>query len=204
MLDIGLTGGIGSGKSTVARMLAARGAVVIDADRLAREALAPGTDALARVVELFGPEVLDPDGALDRGALATRVFSDPQALARLEDVVHPAVADLTRRRRAAAGEGAVVVHDVPLLVEKGLGDRYDLVVVVDAPDEVRLARLVGRGMTEDDARARMAAQVDRETRLAAADVVLANDGDLGHLEAQVEDLWESLRGRGSRPVGGTA
>lgn len=204
MLDIGLTGGIGSGKSTVARLLAARGAVVVDADELAREALAPGSEGLARVVELFGPDVLGRDGALDRAALAARVFSDPEALARLEAVVHPAVAELTSRRRQAAGERAVVVHDVPLLVEKGLGDRYDLVVVVDAPDDVRLARLEARGMSEGDARARMAAQADRETRLAAADVVLANDGDLGRLEAQVEELWESLRTRSGRPVGGTA
>lgn len=203
MLDIGLTGGIGSGKSTVARLLAARGAVVIDADVLAREALAPGSPGLAAVVAALGAGILDADGTLDRQRLAARVFSDPAALGQLEGIVHPIVAQLTAERRSRAPAGSLVVHDVPLLVEKGLGERYDLVVVVDAPDDVRLERLVARGLHADDVRARMAAQASRAERLAAADVVLDNGGDPDRLSAQVEALWARLtdegEGTGSAP-----
>lgn len=206
MLDVGLTGGIGSGKSTVARLLAALGAVVIDADELAREAVAPGTPGLAQVVADLGPSVLADDGSLDRQAVAAIVFADPAALARLEAVVHPVVAKLTAQRRAAAAADAVVIHDVPLLAEGRLSDRYDLVVVVDAADAVRLRRLVARGMAPDDARARMAAQAGRTERLAVADVVIRNDGDLAGLESQVEALWRRLSDavakRSGRGVGG--
>lgn len=206
MLDVGLTGGIGSGKSTVARLLAALGAVVIDADELAREAVAPGTPGLAQVVADLGPSVLADDGSLDRQAVAAIVFADPAALARLEAVVHPVVAKLTAQRRAAAAADAVVIHDVPLLAEGRLSDRYDLVVVVDAADAVRLRRLVARGMAPDDARARMAAQAGRTERLAVADVVIRNDGDLAGLESQVEAPWRRLSDavakRSGRGVGG--
>jgi dephospho-CoA kinase len=204
MIDVGLTGGIGSGKSTVARMLAEHGATVIDADALAREVLAPGTPGLAEVVAAFGVGVLRADGSLDRPALAALVFSDETAVARLEAIVHPAVARLTELRWAAAGDDAVVVHDVPLLVEKGLRGRYDLVVVVDAPEEMRLSRLAERGVPEADGRARMAAQAGRAERLAASDVVLVNDAGLAQLRAQVDALWARLdaqrRSGGAGPV----
>lgn len=192
MLDVGLTGGIGSGKSTVASLLASHGAVVIDADALAREALAPGTRALAAVVDALGPGLLDAAGALDRPALARRVFTDADALRRLEAIVHPVVAQLTVERRAQVPAGSVVVHDIPLLVEAGLAGRYDLVVVVDAPDDVRLQRLVDRGVSRDDAQARMAAQATREQRLAAADVVIDNSDGLDRLVEQVTALWQRL------------
>jgi dephospho-CoA kinase len=195
-LQVGLTGGIGSGKSEVTRLLAARGAVVVDSDLLAREAVAPGTPGLAAVVDEFGAGVLAADGSLDRPALGRLVFADPQRRAALEAIVHPYV----RRRSAeiahAAPRGAVVVHDVPLLVEKGLQRLYDLVVVVDADEEDQVRRLVGpRGMPEADARARVAAQASRERRLAAADLVVVNDGDLAVLRDRVADLWGELTRR---------
>jgi dephospho-CoA kinase len=189
---VGLTGGIGSGKSEVARLLAAHGAVVIDADQLAREVVEPGTPGLAQVVAAFGPDVLGPDGRLDRKALAARVFSDGAALARLNAIVHPLVAERGAELVAEAPVEAVVVHDVPLLVENGLEDAYDLVVVVDAPEEARLARLAARGLTDKDARARMAAQAPREERLAAADYLVVNDGDLVDLRVRVDELWRNL------------
>ena len=193
MITVGLTGGIGSGKSTVAGLLASYGAVVIDADVLAREAVATGTPGLARVVEEFGTGVLAAAGSLDRPRLAALVFGHPQRLAALNAIVHPYVA--TRRAEltaaaAVANADAVVVFDVPLLVENGLTD-YDLIVVVDASAETQLRRLVdGRGMGEDQVRARMAAQAGRAERCAAADVVIDNDGDLAHLRQQVAGLWE--------------
>jgi dephospho-CoA kinase len=189
---VGLTGGIGSGKSEVARLLAAHGAVVIDADQLAREVVEPGTPGLAQVVAAFGADVLGPDGRLDRKALAARVFSDGAALARLNAIVHPLVAERGAELVAEAPVEAVVVHDVPLLVENGLEDAYDLVVVVDAPEEARLARLAARGLTDEDARARMAAQAPREERLAAADYLVVNDGDLVDLRVRVDELWRNL------------
>ncbi len=196
MIHVGLTGGIGSGKTEVARRLALLGAHVIDADVFAREALAPGTRGEAAVIAAFGPEVTDRDGHVDRAALSALVFRDAAALARLEGIVHPEVAQRSRAAAATADPGSVVVHDVPLLVEKGLGDRYDIVVVVDAPDDVRLARLVaGRGMDPADARARMAAQATREQRNAAADVVIDNGGSLSDLDGQVQELWWELRDR---------
>ena len=195
MLRVGLTGGIGSGKSEVSRRLAACGAVVVDADLLAREVVAPGTDGLDEVVAAFGSAVLGPDGALDRAALGRRVFDDEEARRRLEAVIHPRV-----RRRAAeierqADTGAVVVHDIPLLVETGQQYDFDVVVVVDAPDDVRVARLVARGMGGDEARSRIATQAFREQRLAAADEVIDNDGELSALDAQVDALWQRLRAR---------
>lgn len=195
MRRIGLTGGIGSGKSTVCAILAELGADVIDADALAREVVAPGSDGLAAVVEAFGPDVLAPDGSLDRAALAGRVFSDEDARRTLNGITHPRIAERTRHLIAQLPHDAVLVHDVPLLVELGMQGAYDLVVVVDAPDEVRVARLVERGLGEQDARARIAAQASREQRLAAADVVIDNSGTLEHLRAQVLSAWPRLSGR---------
>ncbi|WP_116452920.1 dephospho-CoA kinase [Blastococcus litoris] len=189
MLRIGLTGGIGSGKSTVAGLLAARGAVVVDADRIAREVVEPGTPGLAQVVEAFGDGVLTADGALDRAALAAVVFSDPAARARLDGIVHPLVRARTAELVAAAPEGAVLVNDVPLLVETGQAGSYDLVLVVEADPEIRVRRLVGRGMSEEDARARIAAQASDEQRRAVADVVLDNSGSSEQLAGQVAGFW---------------
>lgn len=187
---IGLTGGIASGKSTVADLLAARGAAVIDADRLARDVVEPGTSGLAAVVERFGPGVLAPDGSLDRPALGRLVFADPAARRDLEAIIHPAVRARAAALTAAAGEGAVVVQVIPLLVETGQQDAFDQVVVVDVPPQVQVARVQARdGLGEAEARARMAAQVSREARLAAADVVITNDGSLADLEVQVDRLW---------------
>jgi len=166
---------------------------VVDADRLAREVVAPGTPGLRRVIEVFGDDVLDTDGALDRPAMAALVFGDAQARARLEAIVHPLVGARAAELMAAADDDAVVVYDVPLLVERANAAGYDLVVVVDASDDVRIDRLVRlRGWTEADARARMSAQAGREDRLAVADVVLANDGTLEDLTEQVDALWQSL------------
>jgi dephospho-CoA kinase len=193
--SVGLTGGIGSGKSEVARLLAAHGAVVVDADALARDAVAPGTAGLAAVVAEFGPDVLAEDGSLDRARLGRVVFADPALRAALEAIVHPFVGRRSAELVAAAPPDAVVVYDVPLLVENDLQDGYDVVVVVDASEETRLRRLVvGRGMPEADARARMAAQSGRQERLAAADVVVPNDGDLDALRLAVDELWAQLAG----------
>lgn len=190
MLRVGLTGGIGSGKSTVSAELASLGAVVVDADRIARDVVAPGTPGLAAVAEAFDG-VLRPDGSLDRAALGRIVFADPAALARLGAITHPLVAAESARQEAAAGPGAVVVHDVPLIVENGLADRYDLVVVVGAPEEVRLARLVEhRGMDREDALARIRAQADDAARRAVADVWLDNSGTREELLAAVRALWD--------------
>lgn len=195
---LGLTGGIGSGKSTVARLLAERGAVIVDADAVARAVVAPGGGAHQAVVERFGPAVVGGDGGLDRQALAALVFGDDQARAELNGIVHPAVRTVMLERVAAAGAadpGAVVVLDVPLLAEVGR-DRYPLagVLVVDVPVDVALARLVAdRGFTEADARARVAAQATREQRRAIADVVLDNSGDLDHLRAEVDRAWEWIQ-----------
>jgi dephospho-CoA kinase len=189
MLRIGLTGGIGSGKSTVSALLAERGAVIVDADVLAREVVAAGTPGLAAVAEAFGRGVLGPDGSLDRPALAAVVFADPEARRRLDGIVHPLVRARAAELAAAAPQDAVVVHDVPLLVETGQAGAYDLVVVVAADAETRVARLVRRGLTEDDARARIAAQATDEQRRAVADVVLDNSGTPDELAAQVDRFW---------------
>ncbi len=190
MLRIGLTGGIGSGKSTAARALADLGARVVDADAVAREVVEPGRPALREVVERFGPEVLAADGALDRAALGRIVFGDPSALRDLEAVTHPAIWERTAELVAAAPRDAVVVHDMPLLVEKDMVGEYHLVVVVGAAEETRVRRLVAdRGMPEEDARARIAAQVDDDRRRAAADVWLDNEGTPQALEVAVRRLW---------------
>ena len=201
VITVGLTGGIGSGKSTVAGLLSSYGAVVIDADALAREAVAPGTAGLARVVEEFGAAMLAPDGSLDRARLGAVVFADPQRLAALNAIVHPYVAARRAELAAAAPPDAIVVFDVPLLVENGLTD-YDVIVVVDASTETQLRRLVdGRAIDEEQARARIAAQATREQRRAVADVVIDNDGDQDELRAQVERLWARLS-RPDQPRGG--
>jgi dephospho-CoA kinase len=184
-----LTGGAGAGKSTVATRLRQLGAVVIDADALAREVLEPGSDGLRQVIAAFGEQVLRPDASLDRAALAAVVFADPERRQELEAITHPRIAARTSELLAAAPDAAVVVHDVPLLVEKALAPAYDLVVVVDAPVERRVERLVGRGLTEADARARIAAQATRAEREAVADVWLENDGSVADLVAAVDELW---------------
>jgi dephospho-CoA kinase len=192
---VALTGGIGSGKSTVSALLARHGAVVIDADVLAREVVMPGTSGLAAVVEEFGPEVLTPAGELDRPGVGRLVFGDPAARARLEAVVHPRVRARAAEIEAAASPGAVVVHDIPLLVETGQAHLFDTVVVVDAPIEVQLDRLTRlRSMSRDEAQARITAQAPREERLAAADQVVVNDGSLTDLERAVDELWRRLTG----------
>ena len=190
MLNVGLTGGIGAGKSAVAKRLAELGAVVIDADQLAREAVAPGTEGLAEVVAVFGDGVLAPDGSLDRSAVAARVFSDPAARRRLEAIIHPRVRARSAELVAAAPSDAVVVQDIPLLVESGLADSFDLVIVVEAPESVRIERLVTtRGMTREEAMARIAAQASAARRREVADVVIDNVGDLEALRATVDRLW---------------
>lgn len=189
MLRIGLTGGIGSGKSTVAVLLAARGAVVVDADRIAREVVEPGTPGLAAVVAAFGDDVVTADGALDRPALAAVVFADPEARARLDGIVHPLVRERAVELMADLPQDAVVVQDVPLLVETGQAGAFDLVLVVQADLETRVERLIERGMTEEDARARIAAQATDEQRRAVADVVLDNSGTPEELAEQVDRFW---------------
>jgi dephospho-CoA kinase len=196
MLKVGLTGGIGAGKSEVSRLLAAYGAVVVDSDKIAREVVAPGTPGLAAVVAEFGPEVLTPEGALDRPRLGAIVFADPDRLAALNAIVHPLVRARSAELEATAGPDSVVVHDVPLLAENGLAPLYDLVVVIDASEETRLDRLVRqRGMTPDEARARMAAQATREARLAVADLVIDNDGPMEALAPRVREVWTELVAR---------
>ncbi|GLV82646.1 dephospho-CoA kinase [Streptomyces lavendulae subsp. lavendulae] len=198
---MGLTGGIGAGKSEVSRLLAGYGAVVVDADRIAREVVEPGTPGLAAVVRAFGDSVLTADGSLDRPALGAVVFADQERLRTLNAIVHPLVGARSAELERAAGPDAIVVHDVPLLAENGLAPLYDLVVVVDAAPATQLARLTAlRGMTEDEARARMAAQATREQRLAVATLVIDNDGPLEALEPQVRAVWKELVARAAEPV----
>lgn len=193
---VALTGGIASGKSTVARRLAEHGAVVIDADRLAREVVEPGEPALAAIAERFGPSVIRPDGALDRAALGAIVFSDSAARADLNAITHPAVTLLSQRLFAETAEAdpdAVVVYDVPLLAEGRGSGEFDEVVVVHAPQQVRVERLVSlRGMTEEDARARVSSQASDEERLALADVVVDSSGTLDETLMRTDALWEHL------------
>lgn len=190
MLRVGLTGGIGSGKSTVARRLAEHGAMVIDSDRIAREVVEPGTEGLAEIRATFGEGVLAPDGSLDRAKLAERVFEDERARGALNAIVHPKVGVRTAELTAAAPADAIVVYDVPLLVENGLAPMYHTVIVVDAPAEERVRRLVeSRGMAEGDARARIRAQADDEQRRAVADIWLDNGGTPESVSAAVDALW---------------
>ena len=199
MLRIGLTGGIGSGKSTVAALLAARGALVVDADRIAREVVEPGTPGLARVVETFGRGVLATDGSLDRAALAAIVFADPEARRDLERIVHPAVRERAAELEQAASPDAVVVHVIPLLVETGQQDQFDVVVVVDVDPETQLARLAARdGLNAAEGAARLAAQASREQRRAAADIVIDNRGSVTDLKAQIGPLWRFLTSADAR------
>ncbi|MEU7012952.1 dephospho-CoA kinase [Streptomyces sp. NPDC046385] len=196
MLKVGLTGGIGAGKSEVSRLLVSYGAVLIDADRIAREVVEPGTPGLAAVVAEFGPGILTPEGTLDRPRLGSIVFNDPERLAALNAIVHPLVGARSAELESRATAGDVVVHDVPLLTENGLAPLYDLVVVVDTAPETQLDRLVRlRGMTEPEAKARMAAQATRAQRRAVADLVIDNDGPLEALEPQVRKVWETLKER---------
>ncbi|MEV7564314.1 dephospho-CoA kinase [Streptomyces tanashiensis] len=204
MLKVGLTGGIGAGKSEVSRLLVSYGAVLIDADRIAREVVEPGTPGLAAVVAAFGDGVLTADGTLDRPKLGAIVFADADRLATLNAIVHPLVGARSAELESHAGAGDVVVHDVPLLAENGLAPLYDLVVVVDASPETQLDRLVRlRGMAAPEAEARMAAQATRAKRLAVADLVIDNDGPLDALEPQVRKIWDELERR-ARAAGGDA
>lgn len=196
MLRVGLTGGIGAGKSTVARLLAGHGAIVLNADLAARAVVEPGTEGLAEVARAFGPEVLRADGSLDRAALASVVFADEERRTRLNAIVHPRVRAWMAERAAAAPEGSVVVQDIPLLVEGGLAPLFDFVIVVDADDDTRITRLVrDRGMAEQEARARIAAQAPREQRNAAADRLIDNGGSPQDLEKAVAELWRDLEGK---------
>jgi dephospho-CoA kinase len=201
-MRVGLTGGIGSGKSTVSARLAEHGAVVIDADLLAREVVAAGTPGLAEIVTVFGSDVIGADGELDRAQLGRQVFGDDAARARLEKIIHPRVRARAAEIEAAAGDDAIVVHDIPLLVETGQAGSFDVVVVVDALPDVQVQRLVEhRAMSEEEARSRITAQAGREQRLAAADHVLSNDGSLAQLQAAVDQVWTDLSARAARSSG---
>lgn len=195
VLMVGLTGGIGSGKSTVAAMLAARGAVVVDADLIARQVVEPGTPALAALVERFGADILDANGALDRPKLAERAFVTDETRKDLEKITHPAIGEEFLRQVAAAPPDGIVVHDVPLLVESVRGYQYDAVIVVEAPLDVRLDRLVARGVEREDAKRRIALQASDEDRRKVATWVLDNGGSIDDLEAQLAPIWDELQKR---------
>ena len=194
MLRVGLTGGIGSGKSAVSSRLAARGAVLIDSDVLAREVVAKGTDGLAEVVAAFGDGVLTAEGELDRPALGRIVFGDEPARRTLEAIIHPLVRARAAEIEAESPAGAIVVHDIPLLVETGQADEFDVVLVVDTPVDVQLERLTSqRGMTETEAKQRIASQASRDDRLAAADLVVDNAGTLADLDRRIDEVWAALQ-----------
>jgi dephospho-CoA kinase len=200
MLRVGLTGGIGSGKSTVSARLADLGAVILDADKAARAVVEPGTPGLAAIVDTFGAGVLTPDGSLDRAGLASIVFADEAALAKLNAITHPLIhAHIEAEERAAiagGGDDVVLVHDVALLAEWGRAKEFDLVIVVDVPPETQVSRLTAeRGMPEDQARARIAAQATREQRLGVADIVIDNSGTRAALDQRVDEVWADLRTR---------
>jgi dephospho-CoA kinase len=198
MLRVGLTGNVGAGKSAVASVWRGLGAPVVDADELARRAVEPGTEGFRRIVERWGSDVVAADGSLDRAALRGIVFADPVARAELEAIVHPAVGALRDAEERAARERgeAVVVADIPLLFEVGLADEFDVVVLVDAPEAVRLARMIAdRGLAEDEARQMIAAQMRAELKRARADVVIENTGTLGDLQDRARDVWAELRAR---------
>lgn len=194
-MRVGLTGGIASGKSTVSELLAGFGAVIVDSDKIAREVVEPGTPGLAQVVAEFGPSVLTESGALDRAKLGEIVFADQGARERLNAIVHPLVgarsAELEEAGRTA---GKLVVNDIPLLVEVGYAPFFDEVIVVDVPVETQVERAIARGMTEIDARARIAAQASREDRLAAATYVIDNTGTLDDLRKRVQEIYDALAG----------
>jgi dephospho-CoA kinase len=193
MMRIGLTGGIGSGKTTVATMLAAKGAALVDADQIARDLVEPGGAALAELVTEFGPRILQADGALSRGELAAMAFSDPRATERLNAIMHPLIRAEAARRIADTPEAPALVYDMPLLLETGQADLVDLVVVVDVPEELQIDRAVRmRGLDEADVQRRMTVQASRADRRAAADVLIDNSGTLEETQAQVDELWERL------------
>jgi dephospho-CoA kinase len=198
---VGLTGGVASGKSTVSAMLRELGAVVVDADQLAREVVAPGTEGLTEIVEAFGEGVLTPEGELDRPAMGAIVFGDEEARRRLEAIIHPRVRRRGAELEAAAGPDAVVVHDIPLLAETGQAEAFDAVVVVDVPVETQVRRMVDlRGMSREEAEARIAAQASREDRLAVATHVIDNTGTLEDLRERVAEVFESLVSPAGRAV----
>ncbi len=193
-MRVGLTGGIASGKSTVSTILRELGAVVIDADLIAREVVARGTPGLAAVVEAFGPEMLTGDGELDRPRMGALVFGDEAKRRVLEGIVHPLVFERYAEQEAAAPAGAIVVHDIPLLVESGRAAEFDAVIVVDAPEELQIERMVGdRGWTEEDGRARIAAQASREQRRAVATYLIENTGTREDLRRRVVEVFDALR-----------
>jgi dephospho-CoA kinase len=200
MLRVGLTGGIGSGKSTVSERLAALGAVILDADKAARAVVEPGTPGLAQIAETFGPGVLAPDGSLDRAKLADIVFADESALAKLNAITHPLIRDYIQAAEEAALQAGpddlVLVHDIALLAEWGRAKEFDLVIVVDVPTEIQVERLTKqRGMPEDQARARIAAQATREQRRAIADIIIDNSGPRSDLDRRVTEVWADLKAR---------
>jgi len=196
MLLVGLTGGIASGKTTVSAMLAERGAEVIDADHIARQVVMPGTPAWCKIRDHFGPGVLHPDGQLDRQALADIVFADKSKLALLNEITHPAIfARIADRLEAHHGQDVVVVLDAALLIEAGLAEGVDVVVVVHSPREIQVERLAAKGVGATDARNRIASQLEPEKRLASADIVIDNGGSLEDLGRQVDKLWEDLQAR---------
>lgn len=202
MLRVGLTGGIGSGKSAVSERLTALGAVVLDGDKAARAVVEPGTPGLARIAETFGPDVLRADGSLDRTKLAGIVFSDEDARQKLNAITHPLIHEyIQAAEKAAVGAGGpdtIVVHDIPLLAEGQRAAEFDAVIVVDVPPEVQVTRLAARGLPEEQARARMAAQSTREQRLALADIVIDNSGSPEELDRRVSDVWADLLARAKR------
>jgi dephospho-CoA kinase len=198
MLKVGLTGNIAAGKSTVAEVWRSLGATVVDADELARRAVDPGTPAFSAIAAEWGEEVVEPDGGLDRAALRRIVFADPAARERLEQIVHPAVAELREElyREAEARGEAVIVADIPLLFEVGLVDEFDLVVLVDAPEETRLVRLVGdRGLDPAEAQKMIAAQMPSELKRARADYVVENAGTVDEVRRRARDVWQELERR---------
>ncbi len=191
-MRIGLTGGIGSGKSTVATMLARNGAVVVDADQLARVIVEPGSPVLARLAEEFGADIVASDGSLNRGLLAERAFVDERKTRHLNEITHPAIRELAESElQRGEASGAVVVYEMPLLVETGQLSLVDIVVVVDVPEDVQVQRAVARGLAEEDVRQRMTRQASRQRRLEAADHVIDNSGGLENTQAQVDSLWAS-------------
>jgi len=195
-MRVGLTGGIASGKSTVSEMLRELGAVVIDSDQLARDVVAPGTPGLAAVIKAFGKDVLAADGSLDRPKLGAIVFADPERRRELEAITHPLIGEASRAlEERARAEGHLIVHDIPLLAEAGMGSLFDIVIVVDVPVELQLQRLLElRGATRDDAEARIAAQASREQRLTVATHVIDNTGSVDDLRKRVEELYAELSG----------
>jgi dephospho-CoA kinase len=199
MLRVGLTGGIGSGKSAVSGRLAALGAAVLDGDKAARAVVEPGTPGLGKITETFGPQVLRPDGSLDRAKLAGIVFTDEAARGKLNAITHPLIHQRIQAAEkaavAAGGPDTIVVHDIPLLAEGQRSADFDVVIVVDVPPELQVSRLAGRGMPEDQARARMAAQATRAQRLAIADIVVDNSGTLDDLDRRVGAVWAELASR---------